>query len=166
MKSTEFYFIRHGETDPHDNNLHIVLNANGEFQAHETRRLVSKMHFSSVHHSPLVRATQTKDILFKNANIRSYSLNDLSECTGNEWNVMTKNHQIKCRDTEKFIMRAIKGVNSALSKPGLTLIVAHGGIHYAFCKYHNIQNHPWLIGNCALVHFKKESAVWAGQILP
>src|SRR5690606_22340373 len=107
---------------------------------------------------------QTKDILFKNANIRSYALDDLSECTGNEWSMMTKSHQIQCQDTEKFITRAIKGVNSALSKPGLTLIVAHGGIHYAFCKYHNIQNHPWLIGNCALVHFKKESESWIGKI--
>lgn len=52
-----------------------------------------------------------------------------------------------------FMDRVRNGINHALSLPGPSLIVAHGGIHWATCCLMGIEKHEWMIDNCAIIHF-------------
>ncbi|MFS8562885.1 MAG: hypothetical protein LVR00_00520 [Rhabdochlamydiaceae bacterium] len=52
-----------------------------------------------------------------------------------------------------FIERVKNGINQALSLPGPSLILAHGGVHWALCCLMKIDQHEWMINNGALVHF-------------
>ncbi|MEN8237348.1 MAG: histidine phosphatase family protein [Pseudomonadota bacterium] len=161
----EFYFIRHGQTDHHYDDPHISLNKNGIRQAYDAKNLVSALHLGAVCHSPLTRAVETKNILFEHSYLSQYELDDLEECTASVWQTMTDGANFTCPDAKNFIQQTVKGINSALSKPGPVLVVAHGGIHYAFCKHHKIQNHSWMLDNCALIRFNLAGNQWSATAL-
>jgi len=76
---------------------------------------------------------------------------------------MTKDFPTQCQRTENFINRVMKGSDIALSEPGPTLVIAHGGIHYAFCQYYNIKDHTWAVDHCVLIHFLKEDEQWKAR---
>jgi probable phosphoglycerate mutase len=160
----EFYFIRHGQTDHHDNDDYISLNNLGLEQAARAKNLIDTLKISSVYHSPLKRAIQTKDILFSEIELEHIEVGDLAECTTEIWHSITNNN-IYCSKTNNFISKAVNGMQMALNNPGSSIVVAHGGIHYAFCKHHNIKNHQWIIDNCVLVHFKRDEESWTANII-
>ena len=163
----EFYFIRHGQTDHHDNDDYISLNNLGLEQAARAKNLIDTLEISSVYHSPLTRAIQTKDILFNEIELQRMKVievADLAECTTEIWHSLTNNN-ICCDKTHNFISKAVSAMHLALSQPASSLVVAHGGIHYAFCQHHNIKNHQWLIDNCTLVHFKRDEQSWTANII-
>lgn len=161
----EFYFIRHGQTDHHYDDPSIGLNSTGISQAYNAKKILSKIELKSVCYSPLKRTIETKDILFETCPGIQHEISDLEECTSLIWKNMVDRDLAKCKQTEKFIQRSVNGINISLAKPSPMLIIAHGGIHYAFCKYHIIQNYNWVIDNCILVHFKLIDNRWYPEII-
>ena len=59
--------------------------------------------------------------------------------------------------------RVRKGIIQALSYPGTSLIVAHGGVHWAICCLMGIQNHEWAIYNREIVHFSTDDGKWTAK---
>lgn len=158
----EFYFVRHGQTDhnlsgckvDHED---IPLNATGLRQAREIESIIAALPIKSVCCSPLKRAKQTKEAITLRLQAEHYEVPDLGECTIQIWNDMTtsttRDYQSHYPHVNTFMQRVLKGINAALSYEGPTLVVAHGGVHWAICCLMGISDHDWLIGNCLLVHF-------------
>ena len=92
------------------------------------------------------------------------------ECSANVWTKIVKledgeNYEV-CPFAQKFLSRALSGIVAALQEEGPALIVAHGGIHWAICYHMIIENHPWTIGNCEIVHFEPvEGCQWKASII-
>lgn len=176
LSRKDFYFIRHGETDVNANpnikrvNYDLPLNHRGEQQARLAREAVSKLCLKSVCYSPIQRAVQTKDILIEGLELLQVEEHNLSECKANLWNKMVALGNKKglsiCEEVSLFFIRVIKGLDTALTLQDPSLIVAHGGIHWALCYLFNIDSHPWKIGNCELVHFlPKGPSEWKAKIV-
>jgi len=53
----------------------------------------------------------------------------------------------------EFINRVQNGINQALSFPGPSMVIAHGGVHWAICSLMGIKEHEWMINNCVPIHF-------------
>jgi len=161
----EFYFVRHGQTDynilqgenrgehPHD----IPLNETGKNQAKLIESIISSLPIKTVCSSPLKRVQETKEIITSNLQANHHEINDLSECSSQVWKEMSGFGMYSSLPSEgiarQFMERVRTGVNQALSLPGPSLIVAHGGIHWAICCLMGIDAHEWLINNCVPVHF-------------
>lgn len=162
----DFYFIRHGETDGGGNpNIKqrdddFPLNAKGKAQAFAVCEMLKGVHLKTVCSSPMLRAQETKDIVTDSLDVEHFEIRELSECKADIWTKMVRLEEGRdyrvCEEVENFLSQALHGINTALQKDGPTLIVAHGGIHWAMCYYTMIENHPWRIDNCKLVHFFPE----------
>lgn len=160
----EFYFIRHGQTDQNVAGIYvkldhddIPLNAVGQQQAHAVEPFIATLPVKAVCHSPLRRAKETKDIVASRLKTPQYEINTLGECSAEIWLDMValgkSAHVNPPSHVKKFIDNVLDGINSAISKEGPVLIVAHGGIHWALCCVLGIENHDWGIDNCVPVHF-------------
>ncbi|MEM1282539.1 MAG: histidine phosphatase family protein [Chlamydiota bacterium] len=171
-----FYFIRHGETDVNADpeikcvDYDLPLNNRGRNQAQQARELMKDLSLKSVCFSPLKRASETKDILVSNLHLDHEELENLSECKASIWTKMVqleKGHEFQvCDDVENFLGRSIRGLDAGLRKKSPILLVAHGGIHWALCYHLSIDNHPWKIGNCELVHFQPVGQEeWKAEII-
>lgn len=146
----DFYYLRHGETDW---NLEyrgmgqkdIALNERGKQQATNAARLLAHEPIKLICHSPLQRARNTALIIANVLNIPMVEIPELIECSFGE-----KEGQIKgtwldkwivgaaipgAEIYEDFLLRAISGINKALSKEGPVLIVSHGGVFWSIQKY-------------------------------
>ena len=172
----DFYFIRHGETDVNAYpdikrmDYDLPLNAKGRLQASLARNSIMKLPLNSVCFSPIQRARETKDILVNDLEIDHIEINDLSECKAVLWTKMVgleeANGYHVCQHVDDFLSRVAQGINSALKQDGPSLIVAHGGVHWAMCYHMMIENHPWKIGNCELIHFRPIGDIdWEAEIL-
>ena len=161
----EFYFVRHGQTDHNilegknkrDHHEDIPLNQIGRSQASSIEPIISSLPIQMVCSSPLKRAQETKEIISAKLQVNHYKMNDLGECSTQIWDEMTKlgthsslPHTVIVRH---FMDRVRRGITQALSLPGLSLIVAHGGVHWAICCLIGIDDHEWAINNCIPVHF-------------
>lgn len=162
-KSAEFYFVRHGQTDYNVSpskvdHADISLNAVGLSQAHALEPLIRTLPIRTVCHSPLKRVLETKEVIASQLSAMHHAIDDLTECSSQIWDDMTSG--IAGEHVSYFMERAVQGINRALEKPGPVLIVAHGGIHWAFCSAMKISNHTWIIGNCEPVHFIYHEGQW------
>lgn len=158
----EFYFIRHGQTDynilpckvDHED---VSLNATGFQQAQAVEAVIATLPVKSICFSPLKRAKETKDAIALRLQATHYETPDLGECSLQVWSEMTtlgsKALQSPHPHVKSFMQKTLNGLNNALSCEGPTLIVAHGGIHWAMCCLMGISDHDWLIDNCLPVHF-------------
>lgn len=158
----EFYFVRHGQTDYNISGCKVdhedvSLNATGFRQAQELESIIATLPIKSVCCSPLKRAKETKETIALRLQADHYEMPDLGECTMQVWNDMTnlgmRAYQSHYPHVKSFIQKALNGINEALSYQGPTLIVAHGGIHWAICCLMDISDHDWVIDNCLPVHF-------------
>lgn len=161
----EFYFIRHGQTDHNilegqkqgDHPGDIPLNATGRNQAKLIEPIISSLPIQTVCSSPLKRAQETKLLITLNLQVSHHEINDLEECSVQIWKEMSRLGMYSSLPKEgtvrQFTDRVRNGINQALSLPGPSLIVAHGGVHWAICGLLGIEEHEWAIGNCIPVHF-------------
>lgn len=174
----EFYFVRHGQTDHNaseghskiDHPYHIGLNQAGKIQAAQIEPIIAKLPIQAICASPLKRAQETMDIIASHLTAPHYDIYDLGECTASIWNEMVRNgmHTPLPPEGEAriFIEKVRNGINYVLSLPSPALIVAHGGVHWALCCLMGIQNHPWTIGNCSIVHFAiNDQGKWIAKTL-
>lgn len=174
LRRKEFYFIRHGQTDANGNprvkliDADLPLNANGRAQALASRQAVLSLPIQTICCSPMQRAKETKELLLDGK--PAIEVPALSECPARIWTNMAQLEEGSgyqyCLETESFLPRAMRGVQAALEQEGTPLIVSHGGIHFALCYHLKIENHPWRIGNCVLVHFRPVGAEgWEARII-
>lgn len=107
--------------------------------------------------SPMKRAQETKEIIAARLSAPHYEIDDLGECSGKTWKEMARLGMYSPfpndGDARFFMERMRNGMNHALSLPGPSLIIAHGGVHWAICCLMGIENHEWAVSNCAVAHF-------------
>jgi uncharacterized phosphatase len=161
----EFYFVRHGQTDHNllpddcdeDQPDNLPLNATGRQQAQTIAPLIASLPIQTVCSSPTARTQETKQIITAQLQVNHYAIDDLTECSMKIWQNMSQlgryGSPSSVGGVGRFINRVQKGINRALSFPGPTLIIAHGGIHWATCYLMEIENHEWIIDNCGVIHF-------------
>lgn len=165
MPKKEFYFVRHGQTDHNliegndkgDHHGHIPLNATGREQAKAIEPIIATLPIRTVCASPMKRAQETKEIITARLKAPHHELEHLGECTASVWQEMRRLGMHSPLPQEgiarQFIDRVQLGIHTALALPGPTLIVAHGGVHWAACCLLGIKDHEWAIDNCTIVHF-------------
>ncbi len=174
----EFYFIRHGQTDHNissgnlkkDHPGDIPLNETGKSQARLIEPLITSLPIQTVCSSPLKRVQETKKIITSNLQVDHHEINDLGECTAQIWKEMVRLGMYstlpKKGVARQFMDRVRSGINQALSLPSPSLIVAHGGVHWALCCLMGIEGHEWAIDNCIPVHFSiGNHAKWTAKKL-
>ncbi len=164
----EFYFVRHGQTDHNllegknkgDHPGDVSLNETGRNQAKSIQVAISSLPIKTVCSSPLKRAQETKEIITSNLQVNHHEISDLGECSVQIWKEMVQlgmyaplpNRGV----VRQFMDRVRNGLNQALSLPSPSLIVAHGGVHWAICCLIGVNEHEWAINNCIPVHFSVE----------
>ncbi len=161
LSRKSFYFMRHGEIDiPCDLNLSdsASLNANGKVQSLGMQNAVSSLSIESVCFSPILRARETKDILVKDLDVTHHEIHNLSECSTDTWKKMVQIEEKQgypiSIEVENFMLSVLEGMNTALEVDSLPLIVAHGGVHWAMCYHLMLEDHPWKVDYCKLLHFE------------
>ena len=148
------YFIRHGATDWNDNldengnkaprcqgRVDIPLNQNGIRQAEETARQLAGKKFTRVLCSPLSRARQTCEIIYKGET--PIEIDDrLIERDFGEFEGLTrtqfdfKGFWSKENFDKKYEMaESIKDVQELKKEQGDVLIVSHGGLGCVLLSY-------------------------------
>ena len=162
---TEFYFVRHGQTDHNispanlktDQPSDIPLNETGRAQAAEIEPIIASLPIQTICASPMRRVQETKKLIAPKLHVPHHEIPDLGECSAAIWREMASQGMYSSVPKEgkvrEFMDRVLKGVNQALALPGPALIVAHGGVHWALCCLLEIEEHPWAIANCVPVHF-------------
>ncbi len=172
----EFYFIRHGETDVNKDahikrtDYDLPLNTRGVEQAKNARNITKKLPLKTFCYSPVQRAVETKEILIEGLEANQMEMQALGECKAAVWSKMVKLEEAMgyevCDNVDAFLTRVSKGLHDTLHIDEPALIVAHGGIHWALCYFLKVENHPWKIGNCELVHFRPiGDEEWVASIL-
>lgn len=166
----EFYFLRHGQTDYNlsqvkiDHPSHVPLNETGRSQAAAIEPIIAKLPIKTICYSPMLRAVQTKEIIAFRLPVPQFEIPDLGECTALVWQQMPnlRNHPLTSLQEPVlgFMQRVENGLQNALAYEGPILIVAHGGVHWAFCSLLNIAGHEWSIDNCVPVHFYIINGQW------
>lgn len=165
----EFYFVRHGQTDANLSPVKvdyddIALNETGKKQALAIEPYIATLPIKSICYSPLKRAVETKNLISRRLQALQHEIVHLGECNAWIWNDMTSGF-IQTTHVSSFIERAVSGINQSLVKEGPVLIVAHGGIHWAFCHAMAISDHNWFIDNCHPVHFILKEEQWRAKPL-
>jgi probable phosphoglycerate mutase len=169
---TEFYFIRHGQTDYNirkDHNKiehppHIPLNDTGRAQALAIEPFIAALPIKTICCSPYQRAQETKHLITSRLSmIEMIDLEDLGECNSLIWNEMVAKKQ--SHHVLTFEEKVKKGLKAALEKTGPVLIVAHGGVHWALCSILNIKDHEWAVDNCVPIHFQIHNNEWKAKAL-
>jgi len=166
---TEFYFIRHGQTDYNilvnhdkvDHPPHVPLNETGRAQAISIEPIIAQLPVKTICCSPYARAQETKNLIASRLNVEMIDIDDLGECNALIWNEMvarTQSHHVL-----SFEEKVKKGLDAALSKTGPVLIVAHGGVHWALCSILNIVGHEWAVDNCVPIHFSIKDGIWKAK---
>lgn len=161
----EFYFVRHGQTDYNilegkdkgDHPGDIPLNKTGRDQAAKIEPIVARLPIQTICVSPMKRAQETKNIITPRLQVPHHEIDDLGECSSKIWKEMARlgiySSMPDSGDVHLFMKRVRNGLESALSLPGPSLIVAHGGVHWAACCLMSIATHEWALENCGIVHF-------------
>lgn len=166
----EFYFVRHGQTDHNllegkekgDHTSDIPLNQTGRDQAVAIEPIIARLPIKTICVSPMKRAQETKNIIVPRLQAPHHEIDDLGECNASIWKEMVRLGMYSpipnAGEVNLFMQRIRKGLNQALSLPGPSLIVAHGGVHWAICCLMNIKAHAWRLENCEIVHFSIDDA--------
>ncbi len=173
----DFYFVRHGQTDHNigkgnlkvDHPEDIALNDTGRNQAQNIEPIIAALPIRTVCSSPMKRVQETKSIITPKLQADHFTINHFTECSAKIWHEMVTygmfNPLPSEGDVRLFMDRIREGINQALALPSPTLIVAHGGTHWALCCMLGITTHNWSISNCEVVHFSCEPQGWTARKL-
>jgi len=174
----EFIFVRHGQTDHNlleeekkgDHHANVPLNETGRGQAKAIEPIIASLPIQTICASPMIRAQETKEIITARLQAPHHIIENLGECPFKIWKAMFQlgmHSPIPQEgDVRLFMNRVQDGINTALALPGPSLIVAHGGIHWALCSLMQIKNHEWNLMNCGIVHFTyQKNGQWTAKKL-
>ena len=169
-----FYFMRHGETDHnlyglYDDSVDVQLNKTGENQALKLQKLCSVLGISTVCASPLIRAQQTKNILFEKNPINDVTVQQFRECPGFFWKLFLAYERRALTESEwgeinSFIQVVKNGLIRSLNEKSPILIVAHGGIYWALMHLLQVKGNK-KIGNCLLRYFIPNNNGWNSEVV-
>ena len=139
-----YWFLRHGQTDWNRQNLtqgstEVPLNATGIAQAHEAAALLHGSGIVRIVSSPLERARHTAEIAAAALGVPLQVHPDLREAgfgehegeVMGEWFAAWAAGEVAPVRGESFDQvrrRVVIALNSVLALPGLSLVVAHGGM--------------------------------------
>ena len=103
------------------------------------------------------RVQETKEIITVKLQAPHHEIHELGECSAKTWKEMASLGMYssipKEGEARLFMEKVRKGINQVLALPGPSLIVAHGGVHWALCCLMSINTHDWALNNCGVVHF-------------
>ena len=143
-----FYFMRHGETEWNQQSLiqgctDISLNEKGIEQAHLAAQKLKNIPIDNIISSPLQRALKTAEIAGQALGKPITIIDTLKNgCYGSIEGKSKHEHReaytgwrtgYKIEHAEHyhcFTKRVFAGFQEALQYPGLTLIIAHGGVYW------------------------------------
>lgn len=146
LTARTFYYLRHGETDwnrqrRQQGRTDIPLNDAGRAQALAATEALLNCGIVTICCSPLRRARETADIVNSRLRVPLVVIDGLIECNwgAGEGRVVGAWYEEwrsggALEDAEphaEFIVRALDGINRALTEPGPVLIVGHGGVYRA-----------------------------------
>ena len=168
-----FYFLRHGQTDhnakgiPAGAETDIPLNENGIQQAQQVKKVIDSLSLEMVCYSPLMRAKQTMKIVAADLDLHHIQVQELIECEPFVWLKMNRRGEhLESKPVRAFFKQVEYGLSQVLSFGKSTLVVSHGGVHWALCHLLGIQDHDYVIKNCTLVHFTPVGQNgWSAEIL-
>ena len=178
LQSSEFYFIRHGETDWNKKGIlmgqmDIPLNETGLSQAAAAEKILAKYAIGRVFASPLQRAYYTAQIVMPNLVQPIELLNGLKERgfpTGmlhdDLEHITSDNVPASSEKWATFSDRVMTSLDYVLAKQHNLppLIVAHGGVLVAICLALSVEL-PGM-GNCQPLKFSQdERGIWHVEIL-
>ncbi len=143
----KLYFLRHGQTDWNLKNIRqgktdIPLNERGIEQAQKARDFLSDKKIDNILCSSLSRAHKTANIVAESTSIvpivdSKFMELDMGKYEDKEdteefWNSWMRGDALDTVESkENFLNRLSSGIDQALSMPGITLIVGHGGAYWA-----------------------------------
>lgn len=171
----EFYFLRHGLVDygPEfltDATPDVPLNSEGRKQASLVKPVIETLPIRTICVSPLIRAQQTMNIVAENLQCPIVVLEELRECSGRIWQTMSALDESRTPEqveaaVSAFMNRVVTGIQKALTFTGPVLIVAHGGVHFAFCHQLAVEHPAKRINHCVPVHFTCDANRWKAKVL-
>ena len=165
----DFYFIRHGQTDQNIGKLNYdmdaPLNKLGQQQTEAAKLYLAKLPIKTICYSPLLRTTQTAEIITSKLKIPSIKVDQLKEMPTSLHRaflaLLTRGFSQTNKSVQEFAQNLAKGVEKALTEPTPVLIVAHGGVFKVICYLLNVVGDTWMIGNCEIAHFYKDGkGIW------
>lgn len=175
QEKIEFYYLRHGlvdygKNDGLDETPDAPLNAKGQEQARVVRPVIERLPIRTICVSPLLRAQQTKNIVAENLNVPVVVIEELRECDDTIWFAMnaldsSSPPAMVEQAVFDFMDRAVEGILKAITHPGPVLIVAHGGIHWAFCHQLNVEHPMKRLLHCVPVHFTCHNNSWKAKLV-
>ena len=118
----------------------------------------------------MLRAQETKNIVAENLDCPQVVIDELRECSVFVYRGMcsldspTPPQQVE-KSVHDFMERAVAGIQKALTYPGPVLIVAHGGVHWAFCHQLKVEHPSKDILHCVPVHFHFHNEKWKARLL-
>lgn len=147
LTPTQFWFLRHGETDWNAQGLSqgrtdIALNQVGLAQARRAARTLAPLAIGTIVASPLIRARRTAEIAAEALGLAVEIDPDLQEVDFGEqeglpmgdwyddWIAGTYTPE-GAETFAQLTERTVRGVNRALARPGPVLVVAHGALFRA-----------------------------------
>lgn len=146
LAQRSFYYLRHGETDwnrerRQQGQSDIPLNETGRAQARSVAGLLVDCGIATICTSPLRRARETAEIVNRAIDVPLVVIGDLIECNwgvqegkvaGDWYDRWRRGGYIEGAEPhDRFVERALGGINAALCRLGPVLIVGHGGVYRA-----------------------------------
>lgn len=168
----DFYFLRHGQTVLnaqkifHDNS-DVSLDDKGVAQAKAVAPLIETLPIQTIVSSPLKRVRETRSLVAQNINCQLIEMEGLRECSGATWLELAAWDFVSplLPETALFLTTVKAAFEEALHYPGPVLVIAHGGVHWAFCHQFAVEGHEKRIGNCGAVHFQRKEEKWTAKVL-
>jgi broad specificity phosphatase PhoE len=178
-----FYFLRHGQTDWNvagrfQGQTDIPLNDNGRAQATALNEQIAQLDLGMIYASHLSRAHDTAKLVNSSAGLLVEIMDEIKEVTigereghpRGEWYVKWKAGELVIPGAETradFRSRVTVGLNKALGKASVPLIISHGGVYGALEEVINIT--PKVsITNCMLLRLDpdpKSDSNWLVTVL-
>lgn len=145
LTALPFVYVRHGETDwnaerRYQGQTDVPLNARGRAQAEAASQVLRGHTVKTICTSPLSRAYDTAVAIQRVVGGVLDVIDDLQEChfgvhegdTKSDWfqKWFTTDWAPEGGEShDAFKVRAVRGVNAALARPGPVMVVAHGGVY-------------------------------------
>jgi len=155
---SEFYFVRHGQTDFNSGKQKkykdTLMNEYGEQQIEKLKFVVQKLPIEVMYFSPLKRTAQTKDILNEVLQVPEICMSEIKEI------------RTKFLFSKKKLDKISQGINKILADWRIALVVGHGNIYKAICDILDIKTDILKINNGMLVHFyQNENGYWLLDVI-
>ena len=170
---SEFYFIRHGQTDFNigleKQYWNMPMNLVGVKQVESWKNKIKTLPIEEIYFSPLKRTTQTKDIIQSFMHLPAYKISEFKEAQEGVFyelqNIKKNKKYLSSKKLENFLNRVKLGLSIVLADTKIPLIVAHGGVYAAICYILDVQTNLLTLDKAMLVHFYKNSDTWKVDIV-